>query len=79
MPPAISESEFNAEIEALGFRVVRPGDADFVVWGYVDIGDGVVVDRWRGGATLAAQLQYLKQQKPAAAKPKKKSGGKKDA
>jgi hypothetical protein len=59
MPPAISEAEFNAEISKRGFRIVRPGDPDFVVWGYVDIGGGVLVDRWRGGGSLASQLSYL--------------------
>jgi hypothetical protein len=48
MPPAITEEEFNAELDSRGFRIVRPGDADFTVWGYIDIGGGVLVDRWRG-------------------------------
>jgi hypothetical protein len=59
MPPAITESEFNDQLRKHGFRLISPGDPDFVVWGYVDIGDGVVVDRWRGGSTLASQLAHL--------------------
>jgi hypothetical protein len=59
MPPAITEPEFNAELESRGFRIVRPGDPDFKIWGYIDIGGGVLVNRWNGGSSLASQLAYL--------------------
>lgn len=69
MPPAISEAEFNEELGRNGLRVVRPGDDGFVVWGYVDVGNGVLVNRWQGGATLASQLKYLIEQGASAPPP----------
>jgi len=66
MPPSLDEAGFNEELGKRGFRIVRPGDTDFVVWGYVDVGNGVRVNRWAGGASLARQLAYLIDQSEAA-------------
>jgi hypothetical protein len=59
MAPAMTEREFNDQMEKHGFKIIRPGDPGFVTWGHVDVGDGIVADRWRGGSTLASQLAYL--------------------
>lgn len=82
MPPAITEAEFNSALAAHGFRIMRPGDPGFTFWGYIDIGGGVLVNRWNGGRTLVDQLSYLIKQStnepPPATKKTRKKGAKKN-
>ena len=56
---ASTEAWFIPAMSERGFRVVRPGDKDFVAWGFIDIGGGVLVNRWLGGSSLASQFAYL--------------------
>lgn len=87
MPPYINEAQFNEELDKRGFRIMRPGDDGVVTWGYIDVGGGTLVDRWRGGSTLAGQLAYLIEQKqcggavppPAGAEPTRRKAAKKRA
>ena len=59
----MTHGEFDRELAAHGMAVVIPPTQDGAGWGLVDMGNGVKVDRWRGGSTLPEQLAFLKAEK----------------
>lgn len=71
----MTQPEFDEECAARGFKVLVPGKHDVEVYGFVDIGNNVRVNRWKGGNRLADQFAYfvkvreeLNRAKPKAAK-----------
>jgi hypothetical protein len=59
----MTEAEFNEKLAAHGCKAVVPATITGPGWGLIDIGNGVMVDRWKGGSTLAEQLRYCLAQK----------------
>ena len=82
----MTKPEFDVECAARGFKVLVPGRHDVEVYGFVDIGNGVRVNRWKGGNRLVDQFAYfvkvreeLNKAKPKAAKKVAKKASKKAA
>lgn len=55
----MTENEFNSVLEKHGMSLVRPVRACGQGWGQVNMPDGSVRDRWKGGGSLADQASYL--------------------
>lgn len=52
--------DVDATLAEIGCSAVRPGDPDFKVHGMIRLPNGMLVNRWEGGATFAQQIAYLR-------------------
>lgn len=68
----MTESEFNQVLEKNGMSLVRPVHPCGQGWGQVNMPDGSVRDRWRGGTSLKEQAAYLVGEAKALAAPQAK-------